>query len=349
MKSRLARFATLAVTGLLLTTIIAETKTSKPAAAPQQPLQLNVYYTCNGERIAVVRCRSEADDAYCSVQYPDRKGPATGGMTPELAEKRGDVIKKLQACGALAPSQPANDRPGTTTSTSGLKMTRAELDAYETYFRLGNNYLGAKQYDQAIEAYKKAIAVLPLVSYAHNGLGLAYVGLKKYQEGVAELKEAIRLEPGDPTAYFNLGTTYVSLKEYPKAVATLQQLIRLKPDRDYAHLYLGFAYRAMKEYDKAVTAYREAARLKPGDATAWAGLGFSHYYLDHDSDAVSAFQQAIRIDPKNTYAYRGLGFAYVRLGRKDDALAIYKTLLTLDKAEARKVYDTINGTTSSQP
>jgi hypothetical protein len=61
-------------------------------------ITLNSYYTCNGERVAVLRCRSEADDAFCSVQYPDRKSAATGGLTPELAERRGELVKKLQQC-----------------------------------------------------------------------------------------------------------------------------------------------------------------------------------------------------------------------------------------------------------
>jgi hypothetical protein len=61
-------------------------------------LRMNSYYVCNGERVAVLRCRSEADDAYCSVQYPDRKSAATGGVTPELAERRGELVKKLQGC-----------------------------------------------------------------------------------------------------------------------------------------------------------------------------------------------------------------------------------------------------------
>ena len=63
-------------------------------------IQLSRYYLCEGERVAVLRCGSDSDDAYCSVQYPDRKSAATKGMTPELAERRGDVVKKLRQCEA---------------------------------------------------------------------------------------------------------------------------------------------------------------------------------------------------------------------------------------------------------
>lgn len=111
MRTMPAVLVALTAIALLPTSAIAQTKTSNPAPAPQPSLQLNVVYTCNGERLVVARCRSEADDAYCSVSYPDRKGPATGGLTPELAEKRGDVIKKLRACGALQASPQAIAQP----------------------------------------------------------------------------------------------------------------------------------------------------------------------------------------------------------------------------------------------
>lgn len=72
--------------------------TGAVALPATQTIRLNRYYICDGERVAVLRCRSDADDAFCSVQYPDRKSAATGGVTPELAERRGELVKKLQGC-----------------------------------------------------------------------------------------------------------------------------------------------------------------------------------------------------------------------------------------------------------
>src|SRR5512135_3406617 len=79
---------------------------SKPAAAQ---LRYNVAYKCGGEHIEVAYCRADSDmpgfprttpqNDYCLVYYPDR--PKRGGFTVQTSELRGDVIKKLQACGAL--------------------------------------------------------------------------------------------------------------------------------------------------------------------------------------------------------------------------------------------------------
>lgn len=335
----------------------------------QQQVRRNVRYTCNGETIVVSRCRRDSDrpgypptkpeDDYCAVHYPDR--PLQNGISVEKVELLADVVKKLQSCGAfdqtparrqpdkrstgpssVASTSDASNKPAAPKSGSMPAMTRAQADAYDKYFNLGNRHLAAKEYGEAVVAYKQAIAVLPDVSYAHNGLGLAYTNLGKYSEAVGELQEAIRLDPDDPTPCLNLAMTYFALKDYTKAITPLQRLIRLKPKDDKAHDLLGTAYKAVQQYDKALVAFREAVRLNPLNSPAWAGLGFSYYYLNRDPEAVSAFQQAIRINPKYSYAYRGLGLTYVGQGRKDEALTVYRTLLTLDKSEAQGLYESIS-------
>jgi hypothetical protein len=86
-----------------------------------------VVYFCPAERVVVVRCRDETDAAYCSVQYPDRRGPETGGMTPELAETRGTVVEEapvVPAGGAGAAgrrSRPAAP-PGPSVAAEALEF-----------------------------------------------------------------------------------------------------------------------------------------------------------------------------------------------------------------------------------
>ena len=58
-------------------TLSGQATVAAPAAQSAGTLHMNSYYTCSGERVAVLRCRSDADDGYCSVQYPDRKSAAT--------------------------------------------------------------------------------------------------------------------------------------------------------------------------------------------------------------------------------------------------------------------------------
>jgi len=113
-----------------------------PVTQTEQTLRYNFPYTCNGERIVVNRCRKDSDQPgfpptqpkqdYCVVLYPDR--PKQEGFTVQTTELRGDLITKLQACGALNTNRPKtegnnnvqggqNAGQGTITKSPGGKFT----------------------------------------------------------------------------------------------------------------------------------------------------------------------------------------------------------------------------------
>jgi len=81
-------------------------------AKAQQQLQYRKRYTCNGDVLVVGYCRHDSDQPgfprttpekdYCQVVYPDR--PPQGGIQVTTVELLGDIVKKLQACGAFNPT-----------------------------------------------------------------------------------------------------------------------------------------------------------------------------------------------------------------------------------------------------
>ena len=85
------------------------------ASQAEATLRYNYGYSCNGERIVVGHCRRDSDmpggaptkpdDDYCQLYYPDR--PKRGGFDAMGVELRGDLIRILEACGALGSTQPA--------------------------------------------------------------------------------------------------------------------------------------------------------------------------------------------------------------------------------------------------
>ena len=69
-----------------------------------------------------------------------------------------------------------------------------ELDPLTPAAGLGYAYFGARQYDRAIELYRKAIERNPSAAQAHFFLGEAYLAKRMYGEGVAELQKAVAIE-----------------------------------------------------------------------------------------------------------------------------------------------------------
>lgn len=109
-----------------------------------EQLQYNYIYRCAGERVIVGHCYDNDDNSMCQTYYPDR--PKYHGYEIMKAEKRGDVVARLEACNrppsaaeiAAATERlkttfgaPAPDRPAIANGPPGLgdaKWSMLDMD-----------------------------------------------------------------------------------------------------------------------------------------------------------------------------------------------------------------------------
>lgn len=73
-----------------------------------------------------------------------------------------------------------------------------------SYFNLGYLLDETNNYEQAISAYKEAIALNPEYSEAYNNMGRSYAGLEDYEPAISAFKKAVALSPEDSEAKKNL-------------------------------------------------------------------------------------------------------------------------------------------------
>lgn len=85
----------------------------------------------------------------------------------------------------------------------------------------------AKQFGQAIELFRKLIAIAPDNSTVHANLASALFELKRYNEAKTEYQWLIARQPDLVIAYYLLGVTHDHLMEYMDAMANYQQFLRL--------------------------------------------------------------------------------------------------------------------------
>ena len=60
------------------------------------------------------------------------------------------------------------------------------------------------QHDKAIKCYKKALAIKPDYSEAHNNLGIAYQQLGQINDSINQYEKALAINPDYSDAYYNL-------------------------------------------------------------------------------------------------------------------------------------------------
>jgi type IV pilus assembly protein PilF len=108
------------------------------------------------------------------------------------------------------------------------------LNPESTHFHLGVAYLSKKEYEKAVEHFKKVIEINPEDAAAFVNLGRAYEGLRKNREARRSYEKAVEFAPNSPQAQLHLGKLLILMGDRRAAVKPLSEVVRLVPDSDMA-------------------------------------------------------------------------------------------------------------------
>ncbi|OLC53902.1 MAG: hypothetical protein AUH92_04990 [Acidobacteria bacterium 13_1_40CM_4_69_4] len=158
-----------------------------------------------------------------------------------------------------------------------LQRDQADLGRRQREEALECNNRGVALYyrgalEAALEAFRRAIEVLPDYAEAHNNLGLVLSKMGKHDEAVQAFQEALRLDPAMGEVYNNLGFLYHTTAQLDRAVEMFGQAIQSSGDSSVAYTNLGNCLYKMKQPEKAVEAWRRALELDPMNENARRGL-----------------------------------------------------------------------------
>jgi tetratricopeptide (TPR) repeat protein len=221
----------------------------------------------------------------------------------------------------------------------------------DTYAERGDDYFRAGDCPNAIEAYKKAIALDAKLGLAYYGLGLCYHQQQQWQLAIDNWKQARELLEPEAAMLLAMGGDYYHLKEYDEALKAFNNVIALLPsdlDQAMAKYWIGVIYNETGQPEKALHPLWQAMNLKPDDPDFNFELGNALYGVKQYSDAVQAFKEAIRLRLNFAMAYYDLGMAYLALHQRDDAVDTYRKLQTVDKAKAEQLHSKILLETSQE-
>ncbi len=136
---------------------------------------------------------------------------------------------------------------------------------------------------QAVDEFKKALALAPNSARERLNYGLALLRAAKTKEGIAELEKAQKQDAKIPHTWFNLGIVYKKDSEYDKAIQQLEGMTKLAPDEPKTHYNLAVLYKLNNKADAALKEFEISAKLDP----TLAGPHFQLY---------NAYRQAGRSD-----------------------------------------------------
>jgi serine phosphatase RsbU (regulator of sigma subunit)/anti-sigma regulatory factor (Ser/Thr protein kinase)/tetratricopeptide (TPR) repeat protein/transposase len=96
----------------------------------------------------------------------------------------------------------------------------------------GLRHYKGQRFQEAIEEFKKAIALFPDFKEAHSILGNAYFRNHMYTEAARAYDRVKEIDPSDTTAYENMGVIHANRGEFHEAVREWEEVLKIDPLRD---------------------------------------------------------------------------------------------------------------------
>ena len=163
---------------------------------------------------------------------------------------------------------------------------------------MGGFYQSSGKYDQAIEAYNKALELNPQDPDTLNDLGNTLASKGELDEAIDKYDKAIALKPEHARAQYNLASTLSEKGNKAEAINAYKKVVKLKVADPEVLDRVGIALRLRDQNLEAVEAHSQAADLKPNDARIRYNLGLAHQEAQHKEEAKREFLEAQRLNPK---------------------------------------------------
>jgi tetratricopeptide (TPR) repeat protein len=167
----------------------------------------------------------------------------------------------------------------------------------EPYKALGDLFLAAPRrlFDQAVEAYQKALELRPFYADAHVGLGDGRAAKGDVDGAIASYQKALVFNPGNPKVHMSLGKIYYGEKGlYYEAVGAYKKAIDLDPQFLEARMGLGEVYEDKGLYQDAIREYRKVVEIDPQHTGGLYNLALVYEKVD-PREAITQWERYIQV------------------------------------------------------
>ncbi|MHB8128228.1 MAG: tetratricopeptide repeat protein [Mobilitalea sp.] len=245
---------------------------------------------------------------------------------------------------------------------------------FEEQAVMAENFLKAGSYEQAAEAYLKAISMKNSDQQLLTiGLSEAYIGLNDYDKALEvlrscyqktsgiKIKEKIEEVTSEKTDYEYLQSisradVYFTNKEYAKAITEYEKAKSIKSKEILSYKRITEAYIELGEYALAHDQVLEGQELtQSGDlAELLVGVDFylmkeqyntivtqaaEYIYQENYEDGIAKYKEAILLLPSEEKAYQGLAETYLAQENYNLAVSVLQNALQLvNSAELEDLY-----------
>jgi tetratricopeptide (TPR) repeat protein len=174
-------------------------------------------------------------------------------------------------------------------------------------------------YPAAVEAFRRALALDPVLGLARLNLAVALYNARDLQGALREARLAAQALPDRPHPHYLQGLIAKAENRTDDAIAAFQRVVQMDPADVGGNVNLGQMYMQVRRYPEAIATFRTATRAEPYSQTAVYNLGIA---LTRAGERAEGEKVMDRFRELRDSGYRTvLGQNYLEQGRYAEALS----------------------------
>jgi len=201
---------------------------------------------------------------------------------------------------------------------------------------LGRIHYERGDYAHAADAWSRVVELVPDHAAGCSNLGTAFLNQDRLEDAIETFRRSVAIRP-TPYGYHNLGTALYYASRFEEAVSSFEKAVALNPSDAIGWGNLGDACRwiperverAKEALEEAIRLTRDALNRNPGRADDWARLGNHLSNLDRHADAEAALAEARRLSPDDPQVLVMSGHASFLAGDRVAALSYFQKAVLL--------------------
>ncbi|EGB14420.1 PEP-CTERM system TPR-repeat lipoprotein [Pseudodesulfovibrio mercurii] len=239
-------------------------------------------------------------------------------------------------------------------------------DAYAKYIK-AQAMLEEKKFDTAAQLAKELRSMAPKMPYADKTVGLSMYLQKNYQEAINAYHKAISIRP-DADSYFFLGLSYYAVGDLETAISHLRvaadraddylkaremismillqqhrvdesmaearKVLEKDADNVAARMTLADALTMKGETEEAIEQYEAVTKNRPDDSATYLKMGALNYAMGNMKQAETDLARAVTASPDSIRPMIILSAFYIKNGEKDMARATLEGGLNGSKTDS---------------
>ena len=206
-------------------------------------------------------------------------------------------------------------------------------ESERAYSNLGRAYAELGRTDDAVDAYRRAMAIDTPHARTHDALGCALLDRDDTDGAIAEFRLAIAKDRAYAEPWRNLAIALVRKGEFDEALNAVRRALQINPRFSEAWFSVGNAFLAANRLAEAADAFGNALDMDGHNPAYLTNLATTRMRQNSLDEAIRLFIRVLDANPRDARALRNLGLAYLKKGQVTQAIPHLARAAELEPAE----------------